>query len=139
MEAATGGFLLAAMQYRIAVLADLVDGSEGRVRDYLVAFEDLNELINMAASLVETVVVSPGIVSFVPRQLAIGEGDDLRPVHLVAQGDDPMIHAGTILYVDGPVPALTGFVYPQEVNHDWKGLQDEPVRTLTATGSFSAD
>ena len=89
VTAAAGDFLLQRFQYRSAVLQQLVSEADGRARTCMDAFEGLNELLNVAAALVETTVVSAGLLSVQPMKLVLGAGREVRPAYFVTLDVDP--------------------------------------------------
>jgi hypothetical protein len=137
VTAAAGDFLLQRFQYRSAILEQLVSEADGRARTYMDAFEDLNELLNVAAALVETTVVSAGLFSVQPMQLVLGAGDELRPAYFVTLDADPFLHPGSIFHLAGPAPSVTGFVYTRAVTFDWKRVGDAEVQKLIVRGDFA--
>jgi hypothetical protein len=72
------------------------------------AFDGLNELLNVAAALVETTVVSAGLLSVQPMQLVLGVGREVRPAYFVTLDVDPFLHPGSIVHLAGPDVSVTG-------------------------------
>ena len=137
VTAAAGDFLLPRFQYRSAILEQLVSEADGRAGTYMDAFEDLNKLLNVAGALVETTVVSAGLLSVQPMQLVLGAGRELRPAYFVTLDADPFLHPGSIVYLAGPDASVTGFVYTRAITFDWKRVGDAEVQKLIVRGDFA--
>jgi hypothetical protein len=137
VTAAAGDFLLQRFQYRSAVLEQLVSEVDGPARAYMDAFEALNGLLNVAAALVETTVISAGLPSVQPLQLVLGAGGELRPAYFVTLDANPFLHPGSIVHLAGPDASVTGVVYTRAITFDWKRVGDDEVHKLIVRGDFA--
>jgi hypothetical protein len=137
VTAAVGDFLLQRFQYRSAILEQLVSEVDGRARAYMDAFEALNELLNVAVALVETTIISAGLLSVQPMQLVLGTGGELRPAYFVTLDADPFLRPGSIVHLAGPDASVTGFVYTRAITFDWKRVGDDEVHKLIVRGDFA--
>jgi hypothetical protein len=136
VDAEAGHLLLDRFTYRMSELERAVASAEGAVREYLLGFEAVHELITVLAGFLETVIIKGYLPLIVPYRMDIGPGDDLHQVELATFGDDPFHRGGGVLFVKGLDEATQGLLYARGHNHRWPRL-DEPERsTMVVEGWF---
>ena len=137
MATVAGEFVYPDHAYRMAALAAVMAATEGSVRAYLEAFETIDELLTVIASLMQTIVVSDGLLVVTPHRLDLGKPGDLRPVVLETRNDAPFHAPGQLLMVEGPAPAFSGLVYPMSLSHRWKRRGNGMETTMVVHGKLA--
>jgi hypothetical protein len=133
---AAGGLLLAGYEFRAAALRECVDRTTGSVREYLDAFEQVDELITVVASVAATVALKGGLVEAVAKRMALGSAGDLRDIDVAVNGDDPMMAPGEAVIVTTQESSLRGVTYPTRITHKWGRLDDPSNARMVLKGRF---
>lgn len=124
--------------YAEAVLNELIVTSEGAVGEYLAAFEVVDQLITVVAAYLQGFAFKGKIPVIEPRRMDLGPDADLRPVEVADDGIPSTYGPEGVFYVRGPLPELSGVVYPLEIDVDEFRLmaENDKLEEYPATRAF---
>jgi hypothetical protein len=133
------------LRYREAVLHELIVSAEGAVGEYLEAFELVDQLITVIAAYLQALAIRAELPVVEPRRMDLEPHADLRPVELAGNDIKSSYGPTGVFYVRGPLPELSGIVYPFEVefdelfySQDDDREEQEPARsTMTVHGRLA--
>jgi hypothetical protein len=115
-----GEFVIARHQYRMAVLEEVVASASERVLEYFRAFEEVDQLISVLASFMQTLIIRSELPTLRPQRVDFGAGLDVVAVGLLDPSFEPAIHPGVAILIE-PEAGSRGVVFPEELNFSLGG------------------